>query len=113
MTRQFRLALVISAVLAMGAVPSAAFGLRSYDGSDYSEDYDAVHRVRICDNETDGNGAYAKFRPNGTTSDSRIDDANGSQAGCTGSAYFSRIYSHQACEDISLLPDHWGVRVYP
>ena len=34
----------------------------------------SVHRVRICDHETDGN---AKFRPNGMTSDSRIDDANG------------------------------------
>ena len=113
MTRQFRMALALSAMLAMAAVPSVAFGLRSYDGSDYSEDYDSVRRVRICDHETDSNGAYAKFRPNGTTSDSRIDDANGSQAGCTGSALFSRIYSHQACEDISLQPDHCGVRVYP
>jgi hypothetical protein len=111
--KHFLIALAASTVLTVVVAPSGALALRSYDGNDYSEDYDSVHRVRICDRETDSNGAYVKFRPNGTTSDSRFEDANGSQAGCTGSAWFTGIYSHVACEEVNLAPDHCGSRVYP
>jgi hypothetical protein len=113
MTKRFHLALLTSACFAVVAAPGTASALRSYQGNDFSEDYDNVHRVRICDNESDGNGAYVRFRPRGTTSDSQFQDSNGSRAGCTGSAYFGGIYRHKACEDVSLRPDYCGQYVYP
>jgi hypothetical protein len=113
MTRHKGVTFLVSLMIGAAVVPAAAFGLRSYDGNDYSEDYNYAKQVRICDMESDSNGAYAKYRPNGTTSDSRVDDSNGSQSGCTGTASFTHIYSHQACEDINLQPDHCGTRVYP
>jgi len=86
--------------------PAVALGLRSYDGQDYSEDYNTVHNVRICDKESDGNGAYAKYQRNGSGSTDRVNDGNGSASGCGSTSYGNKIYRHEACEDIAFYPDH-------
>jgi hypothetical protein len=109
--RPLQIVLLLAAI--MLAVPSVAFALRSYDGDDYSEDWDSIRRVRICDNESDGNGAYTNYQTTGSGSTFRIEDQNGSSAGCTSSGLHVRIYRHQACEDVAAWPDHCGPYVYP
>ena len=91
----------------LGAVvPASALALRSYDGDDYSEDYNSVSQVRICDNESDGNQAYAEYQRNGSGAVNRIYDGTGGEPGCSGTSTGPRIYRHQACEDVTAWPDH-------
>jgi hypothetical protein len=113
MSRRLALAFLSCAVVGALTVPPMAGAIRSYEGDDYSYDDLNVTRVVICDRETDGSGAYAKFRPVGTNSDSRVDDGNGSQSGCGYTTQFSRVYLHQACEQRRFVPDGCGNRVYP
>jgi len=108
-----RVAPVLASLVAAVMLPTAALAVRSYDGLDHSEDYNAVKHVRICDNETDGNGAYADYQRNGSGLTDRVDDGNGSAAGCGNTSAGNKIYRHKACEDIALLPDSCGPYVYP
>jgi hypothetical protein len=108
-----RVSVVLSTLAVAVILPAAAFALRSDDGLDYSEDYNAVKNVRICDNETDGNGAYSDYQRNGSGSTDRVYDGNGSAAGCGNTSSGNKIYRHKACEDIAVLPDSCGPWVYP
>jgi hypothetical protein len=113
-TRYRSLALVLAAVTLLAAAPSAALGLTSYYGSNYSYDYNYRTAMAACDMETDGDGAYAKFVVNGSGSTLRLDDPNGSEAGCGySSGWTNGIYSHQTCEDLAWQPDPCGNKVYP
>lgn len=94
-------------------IPGVAHAVRSYQGADYSEDFNAVTQVRICDNESDGRGAYVNYQITGTGSLLREDDPTGGQRGCGETGRLSRIYKHHACESINLRPDACGSYVYP
>lgn len=113
MSSRSLLTLAVAMLIGLAVTPAVASAIRSYQGDDYSYDWSGVTRVAICDRETDSEGAYAKFRPVGTSSDSRVDDGNGSRSGCGYTTSFSRIALHQACEDRQFVPDPCGNRVYP
>ena len=99
-------------VVAVG-VPTIAGAVISTDGQDYSQDYDYERRVKICDQEADGNTAYVLFQPNGADGILRINDGNGAASPCYGSYQYVHIYKHKACENVNNWPDHCGPYVYP
>jgi len=114
-TRRFPgFALTIALVAA--ALPGVASALYSYEGSDYSYDFGSYGNgwLANCDMESDGNGAYAKYKLVGSGDQHRLEDPNGSQSGCGyGGSYATYIYSHQTCEDQAWQPDPCGATVYP
>jgi|GEM_PF-4591098 len=92
-----------------------AWALTSYDGDDYSFDWGwwGYGWVPVCDQETDGNGAYAPYQVVGGWSGT-IRDPDGSQPGCGWAGPYSTYpYKHRACEDVAFWPDHCGPWVYP
>ena len=90
-------ATLVAGVIAVGlAVPAAAVALRSYDGQDYSEDFNSVRQVRICDREADGNYAYANYLRTGSGTTFRITSPG--SGSCASTATGNRIYRHEACE---------------
>lgn len=101
--------------LALVALPASTLALSSWYGANYSYDYNFRHNVATCDQESDGNGAYARFSlayPN--TYQYRVDDGNGSQPGCgTAGAYASTVWRHRTCEDQAFQPDPCGGWVFP
>lgn len=98
-------------VIVLAALPAYAFAhsIYSYDEYDYSYNtYDHL-RAGICDQESDGNGAYVLFTVVNSYDTYRVNDANGSQPPCYLSSYFySGIDAHRACENINNWPDHCG-----
>jgi hypothetical protein len=110
------LAFALFGALMVAALPVAASGLYSYEGSDYSYDFGSYGNAWIanCDMEADGNGAYAKYKIIGSGDQYRLQDPNGSQPGCGyGGPYGTYLYSHQTCEDVAFWPDPCGETVYP
>jgi hypothetical protein len=89
--------------------------LYSYDGYDYSFNYGSVGDAWMgtCDQESDGNGAYSNFQTSGSGSTFRLEDPNGSAAGCGYGGAYNAIYRHRTCEDIAFQPDSCGDYVYP
>ena len=102
-------------VVAMAlVVPATAGALTSYHGSDFAFDYEGETAIQVCDQEVDGNTAYAKYVVNGSGSTLRLDDPDEDGFACGQSwGWTNGIYSHQVCEDINNQPDSCGTTVYP
>lgn len=98
----------------VASTPMSALAVFSYYGANYSFDYSQKTAITVCDNESDGDGAYVKFVVNGSGSTLQNSDPNGSSDGCGGSTGWSNgIFSHQTCEDQAWQPDPCGAKVYP
>lgn len=103
-----------TAAVAVTAVP-AAFALYAYYGANYSYNFDNNTGVTVCDQETDGDGAYAQYgRANGQYNS--VSDANGSQPGCSSGTHgqgISQITYFRTCEDHAFASDPCGAYAYP
>jgi hypothetical protein len=96
--------LVCVAFVAVAVLPAAAWAhsLYTYEGYDTSYNTADHYSAGICDGETDSRGAYNNFHVNYASGNPyRVDDANGSQSGCSQSGpFYSGIVKHHACESI-------------
>ena len=78
-------AAVLGMTLAIPAVGGAATGLKSLQGSDYSQDHNGIKQVRACDMEADSHGVRADFNPMGTTQPHTVNVDNGANNACVSS----------------------------
>ncbi|GBD19030.1 MAG: hypothetical protein RMJ05_04635 [Thermomicrobium sp.] len=97
--------LVAIALFASLPLVGAAHVVYVFEGSDFAYVNSAHTLVTVCDMETDGNGAYARYTRSGTSVISRIDDPNGSSAGCGQTNPIYSILALQVCEDVAFQPD--------
>ncbi len=87
-------------MFAPSAVADVGIMGRVYLGSNYASSNGTW--VEVCDREADGNGVYGMFET--STGTSRINDGNGSAAGC-GNATFGKVNRFKVCEDLSASLD--------
>lgn len=105
---------IAGAMLLLGPLifaPATVFALTSWYGNNHSYDWGGAYGVGVCDGETDGNPAYVRYEAGGRSY--RVDDANGSQPGCTDHATGYRVYRHHVCEGRAWGSDPCGPWVYP
>lgn len=95
------------AVLSAGA----AEAVKSYQGSDYSQDYNTRKYIETCDMESDSTPVKGIYEMN-TGSSGDVKDADGNNGVCgsknaagTTSNYINR---HKTCEYRSFWPDECG-----
>lgn len=100
---------VVTLVMAPGSA-SAVSILRSYQGSDFSENSSAGTTMYACDQENDGHDVSADFVRTGTTSESHVVDAYGN--GCSSTGLASVVYKHRSVELLPLT-DAYGPWKYP
>lgn len=91
---------------------NAASGLTSYQGSDYSRDFNAIRQVRMCDWESDGNDTHADYYAIGDGNLHQVHTSTG-YGDCEDSAVFTnQISRHRAVEEV-FGEDPKGPWVYP
>lgn len=107
--RKAALAIILLGVV-VSLVPAVGLATTSWYGANYSYDSNAKKAINVCDAESDSNGAYSyhsRSYPN--TSQYRVNDGNGSAAGCgyqLTEPYI--IWRHRTCEDQAFQPDPCG-----
>lgn len=82
----------------LGFGPGVALGGQSFYEDNYSYDFDGFTSVGVCDLETDGDPAYAEYVVQGQVL--RLDDANGSQPGCSTQGNAVEMDQHRVCEGV-------------
>lgn len=93
---------------------SPAYALRSIQGSDYTEDFNGIKQLRVCDKESDGHGVRGDHVLNGSRSVYTIYDGNGANNACEESGVYPKtIYKHRAVEVVPMNNDAEGPWVYP
>lgn len=94
----------------MLALPGVAVAVTSYNGSDYSTDYNGGHQIKTCDREADSEQVHSDGRfTNGSSWNVMARDADGANTACATSAYTSRVLSkHRTCEERDFAPDECG-----
>ncbi|MDQ5819917.1 MAG: hypothetical protein M3540_00555 [Actinomycetota bacterium] len=103
-------ALATAMALTVVFAPSAFAHLYAYYGANYSFDFNNTTGVTICDQETDGDGAYVRYYRANSQYNS-VSDANGSQPGCSSSTNgqgISPITQFRTCEDHAFASDGCG-----
>ncbi|MEI2775136.1 MAG: hypothetical protein V9G19_04015 [Tetrasphaera sp.] len=97
------------------AIPAAAeSGLKSMQGSDYTQDFNSIRQVKACDMEADSHGVRGDYTPIGSSSTNTIYDGNGANNACEASGvYAQKIYRHRAVEVIPADFDAIGPWRYP
>jgi hypothetical protein len=101
-------------VLATGAVTAVVTGIgtvvhanhingwahwQAKEGADYAGVGNNKRFIGACDMERDGNTVYAEYYVGGDVGLSRIEDTNGSQAGCRSTTTRLNIAVFRVCED--------------
>jgi hypothetical protein len=88
--------------------PAGAHALISYNGADFTQDYEGQSRIRTCDRESDSTGVKGVYeRYNGTTGSVLDDDGNNGICAHEGSGG-SYIRGHRTCEAPEWRPDSCG-----
>jgi hypothetical protein len=115
--KSWRIAAIAALAVFTAGAPAAfgATGLKSYEGSDYSQDLYTAGAVKACDMEADGRDVYAEFTVLGSGTVQQIWDSNGANNACeyTGDYGDYRIYKHRILESIPVFPDNAGPWKYP
>lgn len=95
-----------AALMAMGGT---AVATDAFQGQDVSRLIDSDHKAKICDNESDGRGAYVSYS-NGRYEMERISDQDGAGGSCWQNTWdvSSGILDHRTCEKINNWPDACG-----
>lgn len=100
---------ILGAPAALGAQ-----GLFSYEGDDYSRDFNDIKNVRACDMEGDSHGVHADYQRQGSGTTQQVRDGNGANNGCENAGNSQNLITqHRAVEEINLSPDQFGPWRYP
>jgi len=98
----------LSLTLFAGSAATAS-AVTSYQGDDYSYDYNSKTYMKACDKESDGNevkGNY-DFNSSGDTNGSAI-DSDGNNGVCGARNTGGTVARHRTCEAINFWPDNCG-----
>lgn len=101
------------AVALCAAVLTASWGVASaatsYQGSDYSQDYNSKHNMRNCDQESDSTATKGIYDFNGSgDSNGNISDQDGNNGVCASKATGGTVNRHRTCEIPNWWPDQCG-----
>lgn len=92
-------------------VAGAAF---SYEGSDYSYDYNSKSYIATCDQESDSTPVKGEYDFNNSGgSDGNVKDSDGNNGSCASKNTNGVIVRHKTCEYRSFWPDTCGSWVAP
>ena len=91
-------------------VPGVAGAAKSYQGDDYSYDFNGYRQITTCDGEADGHDVHSDARLSGGITVGRASvDTDGPGNSCGSSVYLAaNITQHRTCEDIDFWPDKCG-----
>lgn len=104
----------VAVALAAPASVNADSGLKSRQGSDYSQDHNSIRQVMACDRESDSHGVRADLVPMGSSVPHTVNDDNGANNACVSSGVYSqKIYRHRIVEVIPWENDPVGPWKYP
>lgn len=107
------MALITIVACTLALLSGTASAVTSYQGDDYSYDYNQQKYLAVCDQEDDGNFAYTIYVLYYDSTDYRLEDYQGSGDPCeTDGPMYSKIYGHKTCEDVPRLPDYCGEWAY-
>ncbi len=98
----------LSVTLLAGSAASAS-AITSWQGDDYSYDYNSKTYIKACDKESDGNevkGVY-DFNNSGDSNGSAL-DSDGNNGVCGSKNTSGTIVRHRTCEAINFWPDNCG-----
>lgn len=98
----------MTAVIVTGSF-GVASAVVSYQGDDFSRDYNSKQYLRNCDKESDSTATKGiwDFTGAGGT-DGSISDQDGNNDNCASANTGSTIYRHQTCEIPNWWPDTCG-----
>lgn len=101
-----------AAVLCTGVLSGsyvAASATTSYQGSDYSQDYNSKQNIRNCDQESDSTATKGIYDFNSSgDSNGNISDQDGNNGVCASKATGGTIARHRTCEIPNWWPDECG-----
>lgn len=104
--------IVIGLTLSLGVLlvgVGAAQGVTSYQGSDYSQDYNSKRYIRNCDREADSISTKGIYDFNSTgDSNGNISDQDGANSNCASKNTGGTINRHRTCENENWWPDVCG-----
>jgi hypothetical protein len=81
----------------------------SYQGSDYSYDYNSRHNLRNCDQEADSTSTKGIYDFNSSgDSNGNVSDQDGANGVCASKATGGTIARHRTCENPNWWPDQCG-----
>lgn len=88
---------------------SAASAVYSYQGSDYSYDYNSRTYLRNCDQESDSTATKGIYDFNSSgDSDGNVSDQDGNNGVCASKNTGGTINRHRTCEIPNWWPDECG-----
>lgn len=97
-----------SAVVLAGSY-GAAGAVTSYQGSDYSQDYNSKKYLRNCDQEADSTSTKGIYDFNSSgDSNGNVSDQDGANGVCASKNTGSTINRHRTCENPNWWPDTCG-----
>lgn len=99
-----------AAAAAFVVVPGLAGAAKSYQGDDYSYDFNSYHQIASCDMESDNHGVHsdAKLSNGQTIGRASVDSDGANNGSCGSSANLGIIIQHRTCEEINFWPDNCG-----
>lgn len=103
-----RLALGAYCLTLLLAPAVAADAVNSYQGDDYSYDFNSRRQLRTCDRESDGKDVHGDYQ---RTNDAygQVTDTDGANGNCADGVYYHlTIRRHRTCEEIDFWPDKCG-----
>ncbi|WP_431780940.1 hypothetical protein [Streptomyces chumphonensis] len=102
--------IAVGATAALGlifAAPTAASALASYNGSDYSYDFNSRTDIKTCDKESDSTGVKAVYEY-GSSGSGSVKDGDGNNGVCAQEGSPGKITGHKTCETPNFWPDSCG-----
>lgn len=114
-SRRAGIPVAILGIILMGSpIAFADHPLFSYEGDDYSRDFNTMKNVRACDMESDSHGVHADYKRQGSGTVQQIRDGNGANNECEAPGTSSNlIVQHRIVEEINFYPDQFGEWKYP
>lgn len=104
----------VALLTAAPTTAGATANLYSYQGSNYSKDFNGIQQVEACDGESDSQSVHADYQVigSGTVQQVRDGDGNNGVCGLSG-VYYKHIFAHRAVEEVAAYPDNFGPWRYP
>ncbi|SFD62914.1 hypothetical protein [Streptomyces aidingensis] len=109
--RARKLAMSLLAVTALFvSAPTAAHALYSYNGADYSYDFNNRNDIETCDKESDSTGVKAVYEYGSNNDTDSVKDGDGNNDHCAreGAPGTNKINGHKTCETPNFWPDSCG-----
>jgi len=100
--------LVVTGAVLTGSYQASSAGF-SFQGSDYSRDFNSKHSIENCDEEADSTSTKGIYDYNADGgSDGNVSDQDGANGICASKSVGGTIARHRTCENPNWWPDTCG-----